>query len=536
MELQRETLRQAGLPQKDIDQLEAAWNAYRAVATAPQRQIPHIVCTGIYNAGKSTLLNALAGKEFFPTGDIPTTKKVARAEFDGAVYIDTPGLNAQDADDLEARKAYESSDFVLFVSNIQNGGISEAESEWLKELSARHTADSLRQRLVYVLTHCGQTEEAEQIKARFQSDFKKAMGFELNTIFCVDSITYMKGVSENKRLLVEHSGISLLQASLDKLIAESGERMKQAREVELEAQKKGFSEQASRCRLILEEKQVEESRSVREKITAVQAAWTELEENLDEALPVREIKISGYLGSLPSCTLDVKERSEDSARRKAEDKLKTVYDKRERLVQEAIRNMMPSVKRYCFVGLDSAYASCCNRVAQALNIGLLALQKLELSIPAIAEIFVAPELPSGLLDEIKETLASDVVQYGGYYTLRKYVEMYTAPSCYPEYVSGLFGIQREVDMYHISDSWSVIREMEKDMESSWKSNIASANSTLNRYWKDFYEKLTKEVEKRKAIIKTAADTYTAALKLESGGGRLSVALTQLADLEKEASK
>lgn len=97
-------------------------------------------------------------RENFPTGDIPTTKAVAQAEFNSAVYIDTPGLNAEEENDQETQKAYHSADFILFVSNAQNGGIDEAEASWLSGLRERYTADSLRQRMVYVLTHCGQIE------------------------------------------------------------------------------------------------------------------------------------------------------------------------------------------------------------------------------------------------------------------------------------------------------------------------------------------------------------------------------------------
>lgn len=36
-----------------------------------------VMVYGIYNAGKSTLINALIGQEVAPTGDIPLTDKVA---------------------------------------------------------------------------------------------------------------------------------------------------------------------------------------------------------------------------------------------------------------------------------------------------------------------------------------------------------------------------------------------------------------------------------------------------------------------------
>jgi len=75
--IQTDTLKAAEISEQDIRRLVTAWEAFWTAKKQVRHQIPHIVCTGIYNAGKSTLLNALAGKEFFPTGDIPTTKKIA---------------------------------------------------------------------------------------------------------------------------------------------------------------------------------------------------------------------------------------------------------------------------------------------------------------------------------------------------------------------------------------------------------------------------------------------------------------------------
>lgn len=223
MLFKNQILATAGIGAQDIRRLEEAGKTYYRIASQPVHQIPQIVCTGIYNAGKSTLLNALCGEEKFPTGDIPTTKVAAQAEFNGAVYIDTPGLNAETADDREAQAAYESADFILFVANIQNGGISEAESDWLQDLRRRYTADSLKQRLIYVLTHCGQME-SEQVAAildKIQSDLEKMLGFAPEQIFCVDSVTYQRGISGNKTLLVERSNILPLQVHLAELTAKS---------------------------------------------------------------------------------------------------------------------------------------------------------------------------------------------------------------------------------------------------------------------------------------------------------------------------
>ena len=250
MLLQKEILQKAGVPQEDIQRLEKAWDAYQAAVSNPVRHIPNIVCTGIYNAGKSTLLNALCGEERFPTGDVPTTKAVAQAEFGGAVYIDTPGLNAEGSDDQEAQAAYESADFIIFVSSAQNGGIGEVEAVWLNRLRDHYTADSLKQRMVYVLTHCGQIEpeQVAVIRNKTTADLEKILGFAPDSIFCVDSVVYQKGIAEDKPLLVEHSALPPLQAHLAELISGTGETLRQAHEAELNARGKALLKQVGRCK------------------------------------------------------------------------------------------------------------------------------------------------------------------------------------------------------------------------------------------------------------------------------------------------
>lgn len=96
--------------------------------------LPQVVCAGIYNAGKSTLLNALTEGDNFPTGAVPTTKEMSKYTTDKANFIDTPGLNANTEDDEEAELSYQKADVILFVSSAQNGGISLVESHWLQKL------------------------------------------------------------------------------------------------------------------------------------------------------------------------------------------------------------------------------------------------------------------------------------------------------------------------------------------------------------------------------------------------------------------
>ncbi len=64
-------LKRANISEEDCQSLEEALKRYNDISQQPHNIKPYVVCTGIYNAGKSTLLNALIETERFPTGDIP---------------------------------------------------------------------------------------------------------------------------------------------------------------------------------------------------------------------------------------------------------------------------------------------------------------------------------------------------------------------------------------------------------------------------------------------------------------------------------
>ena len=536
MAVQKDILENAGVPAQDVQRLEAAWTAYQSAKGHPARDIPCIVCTGIYNAGKSTLLNALTGTEQFPTGDVPTTKAVAQAELDGAVYIDTPGLNAAEADDMETQAAYEVADFILFVSSAVSGGISQAEAQWLRTLGGRY---DLNQRLIFVLTKCGQAgpEELSGITERFRQDLEKTAG--VREVIPVDSITYQKGVAEGKALLVEHSGIPALKDHLAEKIAAADRLLIQAREEERVQRRREVLEQIEQVQTVLQEKKDQASRKNLEQIAAVDRVWAEFEESLRKMMPSE-----GETGFITAGPVNlnyrsgsyIKERSESAARRRLEERLKSYYDKRERAAKDAIFRYMPMSRirsEWCSTGPDSVYASRCSRINQIFESVVLNLQKLGSSISPVMEISVAPDLPSSLAGDLEQDLNDDLVDYGGYYSLSKYVEMYADISEMEEYVSGAFGIRRQVEMYNIYHGSSVVSEIEKDLKSNVDRNAKSANRTVNRYWQDFRKKLEPEVASRKSALKRQVDVYRSSLANAAAAAPVREALTHLETLERE---
>ena len=74
-----------------------------------------IMLFGAYNAGKSTLLNALLGKESARIGDVPTTDRIDRYNWHGHVLLDTPGVNAPIEHQEVSVAELERTDLVLYV-------------------------------------------------------------------------------------------------------------------------------------------------------------------------------------------------------------------------------------------------------------------------------------------------------------------------------------------------------------------------------------------------------------------------------------
>ena len=76
---------------------------------------PSIMFYGVYNAGKSSIINALAGEYIAEVGDIPTTAKIQKIIWNGFHLVDTPGIVANDEHTIIAEDEIKRNDVILFV-------------------------------------------------------------------------------------------------------------------------------------------------------------------------------------------------------------------------------------------------------------------------------------------------------------------------------------------------------------------------------------------------------------------------------------
>jgi tRNA U34 5-carboxymethylaminomethyl modifying GTPase MnmE/TrmE len=192
--------------------LEAALHAQH------QGQSLRVTTCGLLKAGKSSLLNALTDhlkKEFFPTGAARTTIRNQTLSHERFIFVDTPGLDATDSDDAEARKGIQDADVLLFVHHPGTGELHGAEVEFLKWIAREPGARTgLESRLVVILSHLdSHQDDMEDILKRVQDQIRACLGIKPH-FFSISFTRYCKGQLENKTELVAHSGIPALRQHL----------------------------------------------------------------------------------------------------------------------------------------------------------------------------------------------------------------------------------------------------------------------------------------------------------------------------------
>lgn len=91
---------------------------------------PQIMVYGIYNAGKSSIINALIREEKAKVADIPTTDRVDMYAWNGYQIADTPGVGAPIKHEMVTNQQLKKADVVLFV--MSTSGSFEYEQNYIR--------------------------------------------------------------------------------------------------------------------------------------------------------------------------------------------------------------------------------------------------------------------------------------------------------------------------------------------------------------------------------------------------------------------
>ena len=188
-----------------------------------------ITCVGLYNHGKSTLLNVLI-KDFefktFKTADARETTHNKSIIYNNIKYVDTPGLNAKKEDDRKVMEAIQSSDITLFVHNITTGELNKAEIEFLDKIQKYwKNSQEFIDRTILILSridNIGTYEDIEKTSNRIKEQLKDV--FNLNCLIApVSAMDYKDGIVDNENELVVESNIKELKHLIDILSIQSRE-------------------------------------------------------------------------------------------------------------------------------------------------------------------------------------------------------------------------------------------------------------------------------------------------------------------------
>lgn len=209
------------LPEIDIETTDELLADRNGAAT------PRIMVFGTYNAGKSTLINALMGNVVAPVADHPETDHVTSYPWRGFMLDDTPGIDAPIEHERVTRAHLEASDAVLFVL-ATDGTLEEQRS--FKEIIAIVQAGkpirivlnnksgfrpdapeflSLRDRLAENLRHAA--------AAAFIKDIENCVPIRL-----VNAASGLRARLEGKPQLLVHSGLLDLEADIAELCGATG--------------------------------------------------------------------------------------------------------------------------------------------------------------------------------------------------------------------------------------------------------------------------------------------------------------------------
>lgn len=214
---------------------------------ADEPDLPLIANCGLLKAGKSSLFNTLTGaadgRETFATGAARTTIRSQRQECRFGVLIDTPGIDATDADQLEAERTLRGADCVLFVHSMPAGEFDSGETAFLKRLKGFFPGEEFASRVIPVFSKADMVspEDSPRLEAKGLAVWEKITGSRPQTRFVTSAPRYWNSrrASEGEarfRKWLAMSGVGAILDFLEGLrpkVGESRGRLRRERALSL---------------------------------------------------------------------------------------------------------------------------------------------------------------------------------------------------------------------------------------------------------------------------------------------------------------
>ena len=182
---------------------------------------PTIMLYGMYSHGKSTLINALLGKNVADIGRPPTTDKISTYEWENGncTLIDTPGIQARLQDTKITEEQLKQCELVVFV--VESGMV---ENHLVWDTLVRLVKQ--KQKVCLFINDFDKCRDDpnkfEPLKDKFRTNLQRSaheLGFEgdiasMVPMLIADARMALKGKLEQKRALVEHSGLIQVEGEL----------------------------------------------------------------------------------------------------------------------------------------------------------------------------------------------------------------------------------------------------------------------------------------------------------------------------------
>lgn len=210
------------------DEVDALCETYNPNAIASIRELSRakkaragasIMVYGVYNAGKSTLINALLGQELAAVADVPETACVQGYRWGDFEVLDTPGIDAPLEHEEITREQLVQSDVVIFVVNPLGVVEEEKTLDVLLELV-------LAGKMIFLVLNCKNRFDPidlervkDELRQRIQLKAGNQRVLDHIPIVEVNARSALKAKLENKQNLLNSSGFPKFENALAEFFA-----------------------------------------------------------------------------------------------------------------------------------------------------------------------------------------------------------------------------------------------------------------------------------------------------------------------------
>ena len=182
--------------------------SFQEIYNVLEKSQPSLMFYGIYNSGKSSLLNSIFGEEKASVNDVPETHRVTAYQWNSYTLVDTPGLNGPKEDQKVTLEEIDKHDVIMFVIDDSDNFDSEEITKRIVDIL------NAKKPCIIVINKKNDSDEEKisNIKAKMQKSIEKLRCISRNYDFvAVDAVSAMKARKEGKDNLLEYSNIKILE-------------------------------------------------------------------------------------------------------------------------------------------------------------------------------------------------------------------------------------------------------------------------------------------------------------------------------------